>query len=92
MSLYSLCALQALISLPQGKIDLQFRTGIQHYDQITVCHQGPKLIILHCKNLQKQRYVLCLADAFSADDFGLLQRLLRLELRMLVSGNKSTSF
>jgi hypothetical protein len=78
MSLYSLCALKTLISLPQGKMDLQFRKDVQSYDQVTVCHQGPKLIILHCKNLQQQRYVLCLADAFSADDFGLLQRLLRL--------------
>lgn len=78
MSLYSLCALKALTWLPQGKIELQFRTGMKYYNQITVCHQGPKLIILHCENPQKQRYVLCLADAFTADDFGLLQRLLRL--------------
>ncbi len=77
MSLYSLCALKALSLLPQGKIDLRFRKGSQHYDQIIVCHQGPKLIILHCKNLQKQRYVLCFSDAFTEDNFGLLQRLLK---------------
>ena len=78
MSLYSLCDLKSLTSLPQGKMNLQFRTGMKHYDQIAVCNQGPKLIILHCKHLQKQRYVLCLAVAFAADDFGLLQRLLML--------------
>ena len=77
-SLYSLCALKTLTSLPQGKMDLQFRTGLKHYDQIIVCHQGPQLIILQCKNAHQQRYLLCLADAFTADDFGLLQRLLRL--------------
>jgi hypothetical protein len=61
-------------------MDLQFRTSMKHYDQITVCHQGPRLIILQCKNTRQQRYVLCLADAFSADDFGLLQRLLSLRV------------
>jgi hypothetical protein len=78
MSLYSLCAVKSLTWSTQGKMELRFRTNIQSYDHITVDHQGPKLIILHCKNIQKQRYVLCLADAFTADDFGLLQRLLRL--------------
>jgi hypothetical protein len=78
MSLYSLCDLKVLTWLPQGKMDLHFRTGMKHYDQITVCHQGPQLIILQCKNAHQQRYLLCLADAFIADDFGLLQRLLKL--------------
>lgn len=75
-SLYSLCALKALTWLPKGAVELQFKTNVKRYEQITVCHQGPKLIILHCKNTHAQRYVLCLADAFSADDFGLLQRIL----------------
>ena len=77
MSVYSLCTLKALTWLPQGKIELRFRTSLKYYDHITVCHQGPKLIILQCKSTQTQRYLLCLADAFNADDFGLLQRLLK---------------
>lgn len=77
MSLYSLCAPKAFIWLPKGKMDLQFKRDVQSYDHLTMLHQGPQLIILHCKNARQQRYVLCLADAFVGDDFGLLQRLLK---------------
>lgn len=78
MSLYALCTLKAFIWLPKGKMDLRFRRGnIQSYDHITMIHQGPQLIILQCKNAHEQRYVLCLSDAFTSDDFGLLQRLLK---------------
>jgi hypothetical protein len=77
INLYSVCGIKALIWLPKGNMALQFKNGIKTYDQIIVCHQGPQLIILQCKNAHEQRYVLGLADAFTADDFGLLQRLLK---------------
>lgn len=77
LSIYPLWALKAMIWLPAGKIDLQFKRDVQSYDQITVLHQGPQLIILQCKNAHQQRYLLCFADAFAAEDFALLQRLLK---------------
>lgn len=74
LHLYTLWDLKTLICLPKGRIDLQFKKQIKRYDHITVCHQGPKLIILQCKNANEQRYVLCFFDAFIADDFASLQR------------------
>jgi hypothetical protein len=58
-------------------MELHFRSSVKHYDHITIRHQGPKLIILHCKNTKEQRSVLCLADAFAAEDFAMLHRLLK---------------
>lgn len=77
VSLMQLFSLKMLCWLPNGQIELQFNAFSVVYDEITVYHQGAKLIILQCKNSSQHPYVLCFYDSFSKDDFGALQRLLK---------------
>lgn len=69
--------LKMLYWLPQGKIELHFKAFSAVYDKINVRHQGPRLIILSCKNSIQHSHLLLMSDSFSGDDFGALQRVLK---------------
>ncbi|MBY0377859.1 MAG: hypothetical protein K2Q33_04780, partial [Gammaproteobacteria bacterium] len=75
--LYQLFYLKMLYCLPQGDIKLEFRSFLAVYTEIKICHQGPQLIVLSCKNNLQHRYVVCMKDSFSQNDFGILQRFLK---------------
>lgn len=75
--LYQLFQRKMLYCLPRGDIKLEFKSFSATYDKITICHQGPRLIVLSCKNNWQHRYMVCMSDSFSQHDFSALQRFLK---------------
>ncbi len=77
VQLHQLFHLKMLYCLPKGAIKLKFRSFSATYDKIKICHQGPRLIVLSCKNNWQHRYVLWMRDSFSPGDFAAVQRFLK---------------